>query len=88
MKSAKPGKNTSVAEVANLSATGFSLRLGEESLFVPFSEFPWFRNASRAQIERVDWPSPDHLRWPALDIDLSVESIRRPRDFPLLAKAD
>lgn len=87
MKSATPGKNTSAAEVTGRGTHGFSLRLGEETLFLRYSDFPWFRNATPAQIDRVEWPSPDHLYWPALDIDLSVESIRRPQDFPLVAKA-
>jgi hypothetical protein len=87
MKSATPGKNTSAAEVVSHSAQGFSLRLGEERLFLRFSDFPWFRKATRAQIAEVQWPSPDHLYWPALDVDLAVDSIRRPHDFPLVAKA-
>jgi hypothetical protein len=28
----------------------------------------------------------DHLHWPLLDIDLSVESIRTPAAFPLVAR--
>jgi hypothetical protein len=31
----------------------------------------------------VRWPSPDHLHWPDLDVDLSVESIEHPEKFPL-----
>jgi hypothetical protein len=31
-------------------------------------------------------PTPDHLYWPDLDVDLSVESIRHPERFPLRAK--
>jgi hypothetical protein len=33
-------------------------------------------------------PSPNHLYWPGLDVDLAVESIRHPEHFPLVSQAD
>ncbi len=85
MTSAKPGKGISAVEVSNVSPHGFWLLLGTEKLFVPFSLFPWFRNASIAQISHVEWPSPEHLYWPEMDIDLAVASIRNPGLFPLIS---
>jgi hypothetical protein len=35
----------------------------------------------------VELPSPDHLYWPGLDVDLAVESIEHPEQFPLVSKA-
>jgi uncharacterized protein DUF2442 len=32
-------------------------------------------------------PSPHHLYWPDLDVDLAVESIEHPEKYPLLSKA-
>ena len=86
MKSAMPGDATSVAEVTNISRHGLWLLLGDEELFLPFDDFPWFRAASVAALTAVEWPSPDHLYWPALDVDLSVESIRHPERFPLTSR--
>ena len=86
MKSAGPGTNTSRVEVSNVTVDGFSLRLGDEKLVVTFAEFPWFRQATVAELERVERPAPDHLHWPALDIDLAVESIRHPERFPLVSR--
>ena len=80
------GTTTSVAEVTHVSKHGFWLLLGNEELLVPFIEFPWFRKATIEQLSSVEWPSKDHLYWPQLDIDLSVESIRDPGAFPLTAK--
>jgi hypothetical protein len=79
------GRRTS-AEVASVSPQGFWLLLGDEKLFVPFASFPWFREATNAQLINVERPSPLHLYWPELDIDLSVESIRNPEAFPLVSK--
>ena len=87
MKSQRHGVATSEVEVTNISRHGFWLWLGDRELFVPFSEFPWFREASVAQITTVEWPSPDHLYWPQLDIDLSVKSIETPEGFPLKFQA-
>jgi len=80
-----PGTSTLVAEVPHVSKYGFRLLLAEEELFLPFSEFPWFRQATIEQLTTIDWPIPDHLYWPLLDVDLSIESIRHPENFPLVS---
>jgi hypothetical protein len=86
MSSAVLGHATSAVEVANVSAHGFWLLLGNEELFVPFAEFPWFRDAPIGKLTQVELPSPHHLYWPALDIDLAVASIRDPAQFPLVSQ--
>lgn len=80
------GSDTSVAEVTHVSRHGFWLLLDGEELLVPFNEFPWFRTATIEQIMTVEWPSPDHLYWPMLDVDLSLLSIRNPAAFPRIAR--
>src|ERR1700736_2661228 len=86
MKSAAPGPGTSLAEVTNVSPHGFWLFIGERELFVPFNQFPWFREASVREITNVQLPSPHHLYWPDLDIDLAVESIEHPEKYPLVSQ--
>jgi hypothetical protein len=86
MKSAAPGRSTSQVEVTNVSPHGFWLLIREEELFVPFKEFPWFKKASIAEITGVELPSPHHLYWPDLDIDLAVESIKHPERYPLVSE--
>lgn len=86
MNSVPRGRSTSAVEVTNVSPHGLWLLLGEEELFVPLSEFPWFRDASIAQICDVERPAPDHLYWPQLDVDLAVDSIRTPSRFPLVSR--
>ncbi|MSQ53194.1 MAG: DUF2442 domain-containing protein, partial [Betaproteobacteria bacterium] len=44
MTSAAPGISTFPVEVTNISKHGFWLLLENEELFLPFSEFPWFRD--------------------------------------------
>jgi hypothetical protein len=75
------------AEVTHVSKHGFWLLLFNEELLVPFDQFPWFRKATIEQISEVVWPTADHLYWPKLDVDLSVQSIRNPSTFPLVSEA-
>ena len=83
MKSATSGTDTSPVEVTNVSPHGFWLLINGRELFAPFEEFPWFKNATIHQICDVMLPSPHHLYWPELDIDLAVESIENPEKYPL-----
>ena len=84
VKSDRLGTNTSQVEVVNISALGFWLFLGDRELFVPFREFPWFVDAPVSKILNVQRPQEDHVFWPDLDVDLSVESIEHPERFPLM----
>lgn len=81
-----PGTSTSVPEVTHVSKHGFWMLLDTEELLVPFEHFPWFKKATIEQLSDVQWPTENHLYWPQLDIDLSIESIRDPSAFPLVAK--
>jgi len=62
------------------------LRVDSEELFLPFAEFPWFQGALVDAVLHVQRLSSGHLRWPELDVDLLVESIRHPERFPLIAR--
>jgi hypothetical protein len=81
-----PGTAISEVEVSLASNKGFWLLLKDEELFVPYAEFPWFKKATLEQITTVECPAPNHLYWPLLDVDLAVDSIRNPSQFPLVAK--
>ena len=80
------GASISPVEVTNISQHGFWVLLSDEELFLPFSEFPWFRDVAVGKILRIELASPDHLYWPELDVDLAVESIRYPERFPLISQ--
>ncbi len=86
MHSGTLGTTSSGAEVVGLSKHGFWLLLSEGEIFVPFSKFPWFKSAPVSRVLKVRRLSADHLRWPDLDVDLNVDSLRNPESFPLVAK--
>ncbi len=80
------GSSTSLVEVTNISLYGIWLLIGEEELILPYTEFPWFKEATVSKICNVELHHPEHLYWPLLDIDLSIESIRNPDAFPLVSQ--
>ena len=87
MTSARLGQGTSAVEVTNVSPHGFWLLIEEREYFVRFTDFPWFRNATIAELMKVELPSPHHLYWPDLDVDLAVESLDQPERYPLVSRA-
>jgi len=80
------GAPTSKIEVTLASNEGFWLLLDTEKLFIRYSEFPWFKQATFEALTTVEKPSSNHVYWSLLDVDLSVDSIRNPSAFPLNSK--
>ena len=81
------GTATLAAEVTHISKNGLWLLLEDEELLLPFDQFPWFRKATIDQLSHVERPTVNHLYWPELDIDLAIESIRKPAEFPLVSQS-
>lgn len=87
MKSKESGVSTSGVELSNVSAQGLSLLVDGRKHYLAFDHFPWFRHATIGQLSVIERPSSDHLHWPELDVDLSLQSIERPEDFPLVSRS-
>ena len=86
MPFAATGRRTLAIEVTNVSSHGFWLLLDGREVFASFREFPWFADATIRQISEVQRPSRQHLYWPALDVDLAVESLDHPGRYPLVSR--
>ena len=80
------GANTSGAEVSNVSEEGFWLLVDDRTLFLPFDQYPWFRDASIAAISHIEQPRPEHFHWPDLDVDLTLGMIEHPVRYPRVSK--
>jgi len=74
------------AEITHISSHGVWLLVGGVEHFMPYEEFPWFRDQPVKAIIHVEQPAPGHLYWPDMDVDLSVASIENPGRFELVAK--
>jgi hypothetical protein len=86
MTSERPGESTLAVDVGNVTRQGFWLLLDGREYFLPFEEFPWFRDASIESLTTIERPSHHHLYWPKLDIDLAVDSIEHPERYPLVSR--
>lgn len=85
MKSAKRGTRFSgTVEISAVTAEGVRIVIDGRERFMPFKRFPWFKDATIAQILNVEYELEDDLRWPDLDVDLHIESIDHPERFPLI----
>jgi hypothetical protein len=75
---------SSGAKVLEVSTGGVSILADGRELFLPYEQFPWFRVAKLSAVLNLECPRPGHLHWPDLDVDLSLESIEHPEQFPLV----
>ena len=85
--SGKLGKIILGCEVANISPFGVWVLVSGHEYFLEHKKFPWFKGAAVEDVLHVESPREGHLRWPALDVDLHLDSITSPEQFALVARA-
>ncbi|KAF0095421.1 MAG: hypothetical protein E1N59_916 [Puniceicoccaceae bacterium 5H] len=83
MKSASIGTATSDCEVVDVSPFGLWILVDAKEYFMDYAHFPWFKEARVKDVFAVEREGPQHLRWPALDVDLTLDSIETPAAYPL-----
>lgn len=86
MKSKIAGKNILEVEITNISEHGFWMLYGEKEYFLPFNDFPWFRNARIAEISDITLLKEKHFFWEKLDVELTLNMIENPQNYPLISK--
>lgn len=79
------GKISSKCEIANISPFGVWVLVAGHEYFLDHKKYPWFRDASVEAVLDVECPRPGHLRWPVLDVDLHIDSVKHPGRYPLTA---
>jgi hypothetical protein len=75
--------NTSPVEVTHVSSHGIWILTRGKELFIPYEEFPWFKEQPLRAVLNVQNPAPGHFYWPEIDVDLTEEIIEHPERFPL-----
>jgi hypothetical protein len=81
-----PGIVTSQVEVVQVTPFGLWVAVDDREYFLDFKLFPWFKKATIDAIGRVEEVAPGHLFWPSLDVDLDIDTIMNPEEFPLVAR--
>ncbi len=79
------GDSTSAVEVTNISSHGLWILVRGREYFLPYADFPWFKDQPLKAILQVEEPTRDHYYWPAIDVDLTTEMIEFPERFPKIA---
>jgi len=77
-----PGKSISAVEVTHISAHGVWILSHGKEMFMPYEEFPWFKDQPVKVILNVEELTPGHFYWPDIDVDLTEEIIEHPERFP------
>lgn len=83
MTLSKLGEDTLQVEITSITAIGLWLLAGNREYFVPFADYPAFREGTVDQIVNVQQPAPDQFYWPDLDIDIETAALNDPQRFPL-----
>ena len=86
MKLAERGRSTSKAEITNISSHGIWIYVKGKEFFLPYKDFPWFKDARLSEIQSVRLVHGSYLRWEGLDVDLAVDSLENPDHYPLKFK--
>ena len=75
---------TRAAEVTNISPFGIWLLAADgQEYFLPYSEYPVFESAAIKDIADVQTDILGNMHWSALDVDIELDALRRPQEFPL-----
>ena len=79
------GTNTSV-KVHAIVSNGIMIEAYGNTYFLPYKSNPWFENAKITDVFNIEPVGYTGIRWDALDVDLSIESLTNPERYPLIAK--
>ena len=82
MRSQERGTDTSEVEVTHIDSRGLWLYVDGREHYMLFDEFPWFADATVRQISHVERHSQDHFHWPDLDVDLTLDMMDHPEQYP------
>jgi hypothetical protein len=61
------------------------LCIADEEFFLSYEDYPFFQSATIKDIYNIELLHHTHLHWPSLDIDLSLDILKNPSHFPLIA---
>jgi len=84
MKLKNHGRSTSRAEITQISLHGIWMLVKGTEYFLPYEDFPWFKDATISQVHNLRLLHKTHLHWPVLDVDLELESLVHLEKYPLI----
>ena len=85
MKLLKRGKNISVS-VENITPFGLWMYVKEKEYFLSYKDYPYFKEQTLRSIQNVQLLHGFHLYWPELDVDLEIDNLENPQNYPLKSR--
>ena len=82
----KSNTNSTSVSVLMINAQGIMICVGDQDFFLSYNRIPWMRDASIKDVLNIQMCGSDAIEWPALDIDLEIDSLRYPERYSLLIK--
>jgi hypothetical protein len=70
----------------NISRHGIWLLVKNKEYFLPYIDFPWFKDVKINAIFEVKLLHSHHLYWPQLDVDIELASLENLTQYPLIFK--
>ena len=84
MKLQTVGTDTSDIEIVNIGTHGFWLYVKGKEYFLPYTDYPWFKDGKVSDIINVKLLHGFHLFWLSLDVDIDLHSLEVPDKYPLI----
>lgn len=75
-----------LASVLMINNLGILLSVYGQAYFLPYSRVPWMRDASINDVMNLRMCGRNAIEWPALDVDLEIDSLRHPERYPLVIR--
>ena len=86
MSTLETNTKDTLASVLPINNQGILVSVYGQAYFLPYSRVPWMRNATVSDVMNVRMCGRNAIEWPALDVDLEIESLRHPERYPLVIR--
>ena len=84
VKSQNHGKSISnKAEISGITKFGIWMIINGFEYYLSYKEFPWFKTSTIENLYNFEVKFKKYLRWPDLEIDLEIDSIKNLEKYPL-----
>lgn len=74
------------ANVLMINSQGIMISVCGNDYFLSYNRIPWMLSAAIGDVLNVRMSGRNAIEWPALNVDLEIESLQHPERYPLIMK--
>ena len=78
--------HNTLASVLMINSQGIMISVLGHDYFLSYNRVPWLKDARISDVLNIEVSGRSAIAWPALDVDLEIESLKHPERYPLLMK--